>query len=128
MKQVIQNYNNKFYKYVSSYDLNDNNLLRKMIHSYEVARNCFSIASREGMNEKQRNFCYLMGLFHDIGRFKQWQIYHTYDDAKSVDHGDLSCDMLDEFDYEKLFGFSKVEYNLLKESIKFHNFLILTVC
>lgn len=120
MKQVIQNYNNIFYSYVSSYDLNDSNLLRKMIHCYEVARNCFSIASRQGMNEEQRNFCYLMGLFHDIGRFKQWQIYHTYDDAKSVDHGDLSCDILDEFDCEKLFGLSKLECNLLKESIRFH--------
>ena len=91
MKQVIQNYNNIFYSYVSSYDLNDSNLLRKMIHSYEVARNCFAMASRKGLSEKERNFCYLMGLFHDVGRFKQWQIYHTYDDVKSVDHGDLSC-------------------------------------
>ena len=46
MKQVIQSYNNIFYECISNYDLSDSNLLRKMIHSYEVARNCFSIASR----------------------------------------------------------------------------------
>ena len=120
MKQVIQNYNNIFYGCVKSYDLSESNLLRKMIHSYEVARNCFAMASREGMNIKERNFCYLMGLFHDIGRFKQWEIYNTYDDMKSVDHGELSKDILNEFDCVKLFDLTEEESYILKEAIRYH--------
>ena len=120
MKQVIQSYNNIFYDFIKSHDLSNSNLLRKMIHSYEVARNCFEMASRNGMNVKERNFCYLMGLFHDIGRFKQWEIYQTYDDAKSVDHGELSYDILDEFDCCTLFDLTEEETYILKEAIKFH--------
>ena len=120
MKQVIQSYNNIFYDFIKSYDLSNSNLLRKMIHSYEVARNCFEMASRNGMNVKERNFCCLMGLFHDIGRFKQWEIYQTYDDAKSVDHGELSYDILDEFDCCTLFDLTEEETYILKEAIKFH--------
>lgn len=120
MKQVIQCYNNIFYNYVKSYDLSNNNLLRKMIHSYEVARNCFKIASRNGLNVKERNFCYLIGLFHDVGRFKQWEIYKTYDDAKSVDHGELSYAILEEMDCVELFGLTKEESYVLKEAIRFH--------
>lgn len=120
MEQVIQNYNNIFYKCICNYDLSDNNLLRKMIHSYEVARNCFSIAARKGMNVEERNFCYLMGLFHDIGRFKQWEIYHTYDDVKSEDHGELSCSILENLDCSSLFGIDVNQNRLLKEAIRFH--------
>jgi hypothetical protein len=120
VKQVIQSYNNIFYECISNYDLSDSNLLRKMIHSYEVARNCFSIASRRGMNKEERNFCYLMGLFHDIGRFKQWELYHTYDDVKSVDHGELSCTILENLECDKLFDLTFDKSCLLKESIRFH--------
>lgn len=120
MEQVIQNYNNIFYNHIKNYDLSNSNLLRKLIHSYEVARNCFEIASRHGLNVKERNFCYLMGLFHDIGRFKQWEMYQTYDDAKSVDHGDLSYYVLEGLKSDDLFGISKEESDILKEAIKFH--------
>ena len=119
MEQVIQNYNNIFYEFVKSYDLNDSNLLRKAIHSYEVARNCFSIASREGMDVKERNLCYLMGLFHDIGRFKQWEVYKTYDDVKSIDHGELSSFILKEL---KLWYLIKsFEYLLYRDPKKIYH-------
>lgn len=120
MEQVIQNYNNIFYEFVKSYDLNDSNLLRKAIHSYEVARNCFSIASREGMDVKERNLCYLMGLFHDIGRFKQWEVYKTYDDVKSIDHGELSSFILKELDCDKLFNITNEESYIIEEAIRYH--------
>ena len=94
MKQVIQEYNVLFWNFVNKYDTNNTNILRKVIHSFQVADICFSIACQKGLDESKRNFCYLMGLFHDLGRFEQWKIYNTYDDNKSVDHGDLSACVL----------------------------------
>lgn len=120
MEHVIQNYNGIFWNIVKNYDLNNSNILRKHIHSFEVARNCYSLACSKGLNEKERNFCYLMGLFHDIGRFEQWKIYQTYDDTKSVDHGDLSCEILEKLDASKLFNISERDSFVLKESIKYH--------
>ena len=31
----------------------------------------------------------IMGLFHDVGRFRQYSIYKTFNDAQSEDHADL---------------------------------------
>ena len=88
MKQVIQDYNMLFFNIVSKYDISDSNIVRKIIHSYDVAKICYSIASNLNLDENERNFCYLIGLFHDLGRFKQWEIYKTYNDKDSVDHGE----------------------------------------
>ena len=120
MIQTIQNYNNIFWNHIKQYDLNENNLLRKAIHSFDVAKNCFSIACNKNLNTKERNLCYLIGLFHDIGRFEQWIKYKTYDDNKSIDHGELSYEILNKLECEKLFNITKTESNILKESIRYH--------
>jgi len=120
MTQIIQTYNNIFWNLIKHYDFNENNLLRKMIHSFDVAKNCYEIACNKNLKEKERNLCYLIGLFHDIGRFEQWIKYKTYDDKKSVDHGDLSCDILNQLDCNKLFNLNNTETLIFKESIRFH--------
>lgn len=120
MIQKIQEFNKFLWDFVNNYDTNNSNILRKIIHSYEVARNSYSIACTLGLNEDKRNFCYLMGLTHDLGRFEQWKLYQTYNDRKSVDHGDLSCELLNKIDCEKLFYLTKREVEVLKASIKYH--------
>ena len=120
MEQVIQNYNSIFWSKIKKYDLNEPNLLRKAIHSFDVARNCFSIACNRKLNEKERNLCYLIGLFHDIGRFEQWVKYKTYDDNKSIDHGELSYNILGDMIDKKLLKLTKSECYILKESIRYH--------
>ena len=120
MQQTIQNYNSIFWNQIKYYDLTDSNLLRKVIHSFEVARNCFSIACNTHLNEKERNLCYLIGLFHDIGRFEQWVQYKTYDDNKSVDHGELSYNILSDHSYGKLLNLNKSELDIFKEAIRYH--------
>ncbi len=120
MVQTIQEYNSTFFNMTKGYDMSNNNILRKLIHSYDVARTCYCIACEKGLNQKSRNLCYLIGLFHDIGRFEQWKKYKTYDDKKSVDHGDLSFEILNNIDCEKLFYLRKKETQILKESIKHH--------
>ena len=84
------------------YDTDNSNILRKIIHSFAVADNCFAIACKFGLNENERNFSYLLGLFHDLGRFEQWKLYQTYNDQKSVDHGDLSYKIISQIDKKQL--------------------------
>lgn len=120
MRQVIQEYNVFLWKFVNNYDTNNSNILRKIIHSFDVARNCYAIASQMKLNESERNLCYLMGLLHDLGRFEQWKLYQTYNDKISVDHGDLSFDILNNLNCENLFKLSKKEVEILKLSIKYH--------
>lgn len=120
MEQTIQNYNNIFWNIIKIYDLNENNILRKVIHSFDVAKNCFSVACNLKLNGKERYLCYLIGLFHDIGRFEQWVKYKTYDDKKSIDHGELSYKILSELDCKKLFSLNIKEEKIFKEAIRYH--------
>ena len=120
MEQTIQNYNNIFWCQIKHYDLCENNILRKVIHSFDVAKNCFELASNKNLNKRERNLSYLIGLFHDIGRFEQWDRFKTYDDIKSVDHGDLSKNILDNMDCEGVFNLNKKEAFIFKEVIRCH--------
>ena len=36
----------------------------------------------------------LMGLLHDVGRFRQYQLYKTFNDAMSEDHADLGLKVI----------------------------------
>lgn len=120
MEQTIQNYNQLFWNQIKDYDLSETNLLRKAIHSFDVARNCFSVACNRQLNARERNLCYLIGLFHDIGRFEQWRLYQTYDDVKTVDHGELSYQILSAIKDESFFNLDKTEFHLMKEAIRYH--------
>jgi len=120
MKDVtIQNYNAIFWDFATKYDTKNSNILRKIIHSYSVAEKCFAIASMLKLDKKQREFAYLIGLFHDIGRFEQWKLYQTYNDKKSVDHGDLGEELLKSYG-ENLFLLSKHQYYVMMQAIKWH--------
>ena len=55
MEQVIQNYNQLFWSLIKDYNLGEPNLLRKVIHSFDVARNCFAVACNRQFNERERN-------------------------------------------------------------------------
>ncbi|MBQ9032397.1 MAG: HD domain-containing protein [Parasporobacterium sp.] len=40
------------------------------------------------------DLAWLSGMLHDIGRFEQVRIYHTFVDAESVDHAQFGADLL----------------------------------
>lgn len=120
MIQYIQEYNKIFWDYISKFDTQNSNILRKIIHSFDVATTSFKIACRLNLNEQERHFAYLVGLLHDVGRFKQWEKYKTYNDHQSVDHGNLSYEIVSKWDYEKLF-INISQFEILLESIKYHN-------
>ncbi len=98
MKYFVQNINHQFYNFIQKYDMNDDNIIRKIIHTNTVADYCFKIACHFNFSKKDRKLAYLCGILHDIGRFEQWKIYKTYEDIKSVDHGELSFEMSSKFD------------------------------
>ncbi|MBO7526749.1 MAG: HD domain-containing protein [Clostridia bacterium] len=119
MTGVIENYNVEFWSFVHRYDISNTNILRKVIHSFLVAENSFFLACNLKLSKKECEFAYLVGLFHDIGRFEQWKQYQTYNDKISVDHGLLGSQIIDalQLDGIDLCGESK---QLLKDAVKYH--------
>ena len=82
-----------FDEYVSNYDREDPMIYFKIYHSYKVAEIAERIA-RSLNREEVVDFAWLIGLLHDIGRFEQVRRYHTFEDARSVDHAELGSDIL----------------------------------
>ncbi|MBD9085366.1 HD domain-containing protein [bacterium] len=105
-----------FNDYVKTFDYKDKMILDKFHHTYRVMDFCKQIALSIHADTKIAQLC---GLFHDIGRFEQYQKYQTYFDVCSVDHGDLGVSILKEH-------FNSIEnYDLILFATKNHNKLII---
>lgn len=89
-RQAVQK---AFREYVSAYDANDPKIALKIAHTCRVASLCEAIA-REDVPEADPDLAWLMGMLHDIGRFEQVRIYHTFIDPDSVDHAMFGADLL----------------------------------
>lgn len=105
----------KFIEYSKNYDLKNINIMRKFHHSFRVMEYSKEIAKSLNLSNEDINLAMIIGLLHDIGRFEQWTKYNTYIDLNSIDHGDLSCDILND-----LLEDSKYK-NIILTAVKNHN-------
>ena len=69
-----------FMEYVRSFDVSCKSINRKINHSLRVSEICKKIAISLNLNDELIEVAAFIGLVHDIGRFKQWEIYHKYYD------------------------------------------------
>ncbi|MBQ8425407.1 MAG: hypothetical protein IJX17_05245, partial [Clostridia bacterium] len=53
MEDFVQNINHQFYDYVLKYDLTNDNIIRKIVHTNTVADTCFTIACKMGLNKNE---------------------------------------------------------------------------
>ena len=91
----------------------------KKKHSMRVAQISAAIAESMEWNESGDSLkAYAVGLLHDTGRFPQYRDYGTFLDSASIDHGDLSAEIL-----EKYFPWedeSETKF-LVISAVKYHN-------
>lgn len=89
-----------FDNYCDSFkELSENQQLNfriKKDHSLRVAEIALSLSKKLEWTEEEQKTAFLIGLLHDIGRFKQLVEFDTFNDEKSVDHGDSAIDILNE--------------------------------
>lgn len=83
-----------FKEYILKYDTNNPKINIKIIHMYHVAECARKIASDIGLSKEEQDLAELIGLLHDIGRFEQVRLYHTFSDKVSIDHGQKSVEVL----------------------------------
>lgn len=57
--------------------------------------------------------------FHDIGRFQQYETYQTFSDRHSIDHGDLSAEILET--EHLLDGENPFDVKQIIEAVRVHN-------
>ena len=117
----FKNFVQRFYK---DKDEHDKWVIRlKYEHTLRVSNEIVDIGRQLDLNVEQLFLAKTIGLFHDVGRFPQYEKYHTFRDAKSENHALLSIKtlkekgVLDEFDI----GLRKI----ILKSIEYHNIRIL---
>ena len=116
----------EFNKYVSNYDLNNKDIRLKYNHSFRVMELSEKYANLLGLYEEDVQLAKTIGLLHDIGRFEQLAVYHTYNDSKSIDHADYSVEQLFDKEEIKRFYKNKNHWDIIRLAIKNHNKFAIT--
>lgn len=98
MKDWISVSTEWFNSYCNSFkELTDKQQLNfdiKREHSQRVANIALTISDRLQWTEDEQKIAFLVGLLHDIGRFRQLAEFDTFNDEKSIDHAELALEIL----------------------------------
>ena len=95
-------------------------ILIKEIHTCYVTSIALRLARELKLDSHGKNLAETIGLFHDAGRFRQYQVYRTFNDAQSEDHADLSLKVLDE-EMPYFHEIDEEDQDLIRIAIQNHN-------
>lgn len=109
----------QFIQYTQKYDLENERLMAKQLHSVRVMKISKQIAQKLNLSQEEIDIATLIGLLHDIARFEQFTQYATYRDIDSIDHGDFGAKILEE-DIRKYIKENKYDQIIIK-AVKNHN-------
>lgn len=121
MKINIEKAKEEFIKYTEKFNTKDENIERKQQHSLRVMKIAEQIATNLKLNEEQIQIATLIGLLHDIGRFKQYTEIGLGDNLEGFDHGDYGAKVLFEEGLIRKFIETNKYDEIIKKSIKNHN-------
>ena len=110
-----------FKNYVQNYNPEDEKIELKISHIERVSRIAGEIAKSLNLNEEDIKLAELIGLLHDIGRFEQVRIYHTFQDSKSINHGEFGAKLLFEDGLIREFIEDNQYDEIIKKAIINHN-------
>jgi len=72
------------------------NIELKADHSRKVHQEILGLAKNLNLNTEDILLAETIGIFHDLGRFKQYVKYQTFSDSKSQNHAELGIEVLKE--------------------------------
>ena len=121
MNVDLENAQKEFIKYTEKFNLKDKNVKGKQLHSLRVMKISSQIAINLKLNKEQIQIATLIGLLHDIGRFKQYTEIGLGDNLEGFDHGDYGAKVLFEDNMIRKF-IEKSKYDeIIKKAIINHN-------
>ncbi|KAF0236503.1 MAG: Metal-dependent phosphohydrolase HD subdomain [Prolixibacteraceae bacterium] len=123
MKEWIDISTNWFNAYCSSFnrltESQSSDFTIKKEHSLRVAAIALSLAEKLEWTDEEQKIAFLVGLLHDLGRFRQLVEFDKFSDEKSVDHAGEAVKILKE---ENLFDVLQIENReLIFAAILNHN-------
>ena len=115
---MIDKIRKDFISYYKTFDFKKERILYKFHHSFRVMEYSKEIAESLNLNNFDIELSTVIGLLHDIARFKQWTQYETFVDRDSFDHGDEGVNILKELD---ILDYDDETKELIYTAIKNHN-------
>ena len=88
-------------------------------HTERVCENIIMLGKALGLSDREMILAETMGLFHDIGRFKQYAVYGTFNDMASENHAELGLREMAK--HNVLTVCSKEEKRYITKAIAYHN-------
>lgn len=82
-----------FAAYLKQYDGKDEKIRLKIVHTYGVVKAADFITAGLKLSPEDAALARHIALLHDIGRFKQLKLYHSFDDS-IIPHAQLSLEIL----------------------------------
>ena len=123
MRQLLNRMHEWMTAYMKSFYSDDmevqQGILLKEKHTGYVTSNCVELAKFLKLSKHDTELAEIIGLFHDVGRFRQYSLYKTFNDADSEDHADLALKVIDELEFFKELAAS--DYELVQFVIQNHN-------
>lgn len=110
-----------FKKYVENYDLEDDKIKLKLVHTFGVVKLSEYIAKDLGLDEENIELAKIIALLHDIGRFEQLKQCHTFDNTPENDHAEYGVKVLFEEKMIEEFLEDRKYDEIIYNSIKYHN-------
>ena len=121
MKIDIEKAKQEFKEYVKNYDPEDKQVKLKIEHIERVSQLAKNMAKELKLSEEDIALAEIIGLLHDIGRFEQIRIYHTFVDKKSINHGEFGAKVLFEDGLIRKFIKTEEFDEIIKLAIINHN-------
>ena len=97
----------------------DKTIALKAAHTRRVCREIMMIAKSLDLTGDDLLLAETVALFHDVGRFRQYRDYNTFNDAESRDHAELGLEELAA--HNVLSRCSSREGELIRRTIGCHN-------
>jgi HD superfamily phosphodiesterase len=99
--------------------INDAIIRLKQDHTHRVCQNVAHLADALKLSSADHLIARLTALLHDVGRFRQFFVYHTFNDALSENHALLSLQEIER--HGVLESLPKRQRYLICRAIAFHN-------
>lgn len=123
MQNLYQKLDEWFNFYTAQFKLekekDQKNINLKIDHSRRVAQDMAEIIKEMKITEEEKYLARIIALYHDIGRFKQYQKYKTFSDYKSEDHGTLGVEVIKE--NQLLNELDQDSRNIVYKAVEQHN-------
>lgn len=116
LKSTIDQYISQYFDELGQLPLN---MQLKRDHTNRVVDNIKLIADAENFDNHCTILCQVAAMLHDIGRYEQLKVYGTFSDAKSIDHAELSYQIVKM--HEWLADINQDDKDIVLNTVRFHN-------